>query len=96
MEARGKGFRAAAEVHAGAYGARLQEESLFPNRTLSLKRVDWNLNGERNPQNRGVSKYKRISWDEAIDIIASEIKRIIKTYGPYAILAQGRATARRK
>jgi trimethylamine-N-oxide reductase (cytochrome c) len=58
--------------------------------------VDWNLNGERNPQNRGVSKYKRISWDEAIDIIASEIKRIIKTYGPYAILAQGRATARRK
>ncbi len=53
-----------------------------------LKRVDWDPNGERNPQNRGNSKYKRISWDEATDIIASEIKRVIKKYGPTAILSQ--------
>ena len=26
-----------------------------------LKRVDWDPNGERNPQNRGVSGYERIS-----------------------------------
>ncbi len=31
----------------------------------------------------------RISWDEAIDIIAAEITRIHKEYGPLAILAQG-------
>ncbi|MBN1188177.1 MAG: hypothetical protein JXA46_00340, partial [Dehalococcoidales bacterium] len=30
-----------------------------------LKRVDWDPKGERNPQNRGKSKYVRISWDEA-------------------------------
>jgi anaerobic selenocysteine-containing dehydrogenase len=60
-----------------------------PNRILyPLKRVDWDPNGERNPQNRGKSKYVRISWDEATEIIASEIKRIHKEYGPSAILSQ--------
>ena len=47
-----------------------------PNRILyPLKRVDWDPDGERNPQNRGKSGYVRISWDEALDIIAREIKR---------------------
>ena len=60
-----------------------------PNRIkYPLIRVDWNPNGDRNPQNRGKSKYKRISWDEATDIIASELKRVNKQYGPYAVLAQ--------
>ena len=31
----------------------------------------------------------RISWDEAADLIADEIKRIHKEYGPLAILVQG-------
>ena len=38
-----------------------------------LKRVDWDPNGERNPQNRGKSRFVRISWDEATDIIAKEL-----------------------
>ena len=54
-----------------------------------MKRVDWDPKGERNPQNRGKSKYVRISWDEATDLIAGEIKRIHKKYGPLAILVQG-------
>ena len=53
-----------------------------------MKRVDFDPNGERNPQNRGKSKYVRISWDEALDIIASEMKRIKEKYGPTAILYQ--------
>jgi len=53
-----------------------------------LKRVDWDIDGERNTQNRGKSKYMRISWDEATEIIASEIKRVSVNYGPLAILAQ--------
>jgi trimethylamine-N-oxide reductase (cytochrome c) len=61
-----------------------------PNRVkYPLKRVDWDPNGERNPQNRGKSKYVRISWEEAADIIASEIKRVQEKYGPYAILIMG-------
>ena len=60
-----------------------------PNRILyPLKRVDWDPHGERNPQNRGKSKYERISWDEATRIIVKEIERIHKQYGPLAILQQ--------
>jgi len=50
-----------------------------------MKRVDFDPNGERNPQNRGKSGYVRISWDEAATIVAGEIKRITETYGGHAI-----------
>ena len=60
-----------------------------PNRIpYPLKRVDWDPNGERNTQNRGTPKYARISWDEACDLIAAEIKRIQEEAGPFSILAQ--------
>lgn len=61
-----------------------------PNRILyPLKRVDWDPDGERNPQNRGKSKFERISWDEAATIVADEINRIHEEYGPFSILLQG-------
>ena len=53
-----------------------------------MKRIDWDPNGERNPQNRGTSGYVRISWDEAAQLVASEIKRIHDTYGPNSILCE--------
>jgi trimethylamine-N-oxide reductase (cytochrome c) len=63
-----------------------------------LKRVDWEPGGDpskTNIQNRGKSKFKRISWDEAAAIVATEINRIAQTYGPEAIgntdLQQGNA-----
>ncbi|MBA7612951.1 Pyrogallol hydroxytransferase large subunit [subsurface metagenome] len=66
-----------------------KKRAFSPNRIkYPLKRVDWDPNGERHPENRGKSKFKRISWDEATEIIASEIKRVHQEYGPYAILAQ--------
>lgn len=57
-----------------------------------LKRVDWEPGGNPakvNPQNRGKSKFVRISWDEACDIIADEIKRVRSAYGENAVLAVG-------
>ena len=42
----------------------------------------------KNLQNRGKSKYVRISWDESTDIIVRELKRIKKQYGPEAVLSQ--------
>ncbi len=67
-----------------------KKRTYSPNRIkYPLKRVDCDPKGDRNTQNRGKSKYVRISWDEATDLITSEIKRIIKTYGPLGILAQG-------
>ena len=58
-----------------------------------MKRVDWDPNGERNVQNRGKSEFERISWDEAMDIIASECLRIKEQYGPEAIIT-GQGTGR--
>lgn len=49
------------------------------------KRKSFNLNGERHPELRGKDEYVRISWDEALNIITEEIKRIRETYGPAAI-----------
>jgi len=53
-----------------------------------LKRVDFDHKGERNIENRGKSGYVRVSWDEALEIVVSEIKRVIDKYGPYAIFSQ--------
>ncbi|MEM2465318.1 MAG: molybdopterin-dependent oxidoreductase [Candidatus Bathyarchaeia archaeon] len=54
-----------------------------------LKRVDWSPDNP-NPQNRGRSGFVRISWDEAIDIIAKMVKRIKEKYGDCTpILVQG-------
>jgi len=61
-----------------------------------MKRVDFDVSGApgstgphgRNVQNRGASKYERISWDEALDIVVGEMLRVKETYGPTAIYSQ--------
>jgi trimethylamine-N-oxide reductase (cytochrome c) len=89
MEARGKVFEASMKTLIPPFTLAYKNRIDSPNRVLyPLKRVDWDPNGERNPQNRGTSKYVRISWDEAADLIASEIKRIEKEYGLGAVLLQ--------
>lgn len=86
----GKDYRPLFKSVPGPFSLAYKKRTFSPNRIkYPLKRVDWDPNGERNPQNRGKSKYKRISWDEASDILASEVKRIHKDYSPLAILVQG-------
>ena len=76
IRARGKSFtpwrRATVNPHALTLKSMVYSDKrlLYP-----MKRVDFDPNGERNPQNRGISGYERISWDEALDIVANEIKR---------------------
>jgi len=47
-----------------------------------MKRVDFDPSGSRNTQNRGKSGFIRITWDEALDLVANEFRRIKDTYGP--------------
>lgn len=90
IEARGKTLPAPDKTSCGPFGITWKKSIFSPNRILyPIKRVDWDPDGERHPETRGISGYERISWDEALDYIEREIRRIIKTYGPYAIYAQG-------
>lgn len=74
----------------GTFSLAYKKRALSTNRIkYPLLRVDFDPNGERHPENRGKSKYRRISWDEATTLVANEIRRMHKTYGPLSILVQG-------
>ncbi|MBP1706525.1 MAG: molybdopterin oxidoreductase [Chloroflexi bacterium] len=89
IEARGQEFEPTMKSLIPPYSLAYRKRVYSPNRILyPLKRVDWDPDGERHPENRGKSGYVRISWDEALDIVIKEIKRIQKQYTSYAILAQ--------
>ena len=89
IEARGKTFEPPVRGIIGPIGLTYKKRVYSKNRVrYPLKRVDWDSNGDRNPQNRGKSGYVRISWDEAAELVAAELKRMGKTYGPEAVLSQ--------
>ncbi len=50
-----------------------------------MKRKNWAPGGGKK-ELRGKDEWVRISWDEALDIVASEVKRIREKYGKEAIL----------
>ena len=88
IEARGKKFVPPRKGTVSPFGYSLKSTVYSPDRILyPLKRVDFDPHGERYPENRGVSGYERISWDEALDLVASEIKRVKKEHGPGSILS---------
>ncbi len=56
-----------------------------------LLREDWNPDDPK-PDKRGITGYRRISWEEAIDIVVSMIKKIHARYGtmePILVQADG-------
>lgn len=90
LKARGKEFHSGTRTLIPPLSIAYKRRAYSPNRVpYPLKRVDWNPDGERNTQNRGISKYERISWDEAAKICAKEIKRIVEKYGSTAVYCQG-------
>lgn len=87
ISARGKTFKPYLDGMLPPFSIAYKKRAYSPNRVkYPLKRVDWDPSGNRNPQNRGTSKYVRITWDEASTIIANEIQRILNTYGNNAIM----------
>ncbi len=88
IEARGRTFSPARKTTLAPYSLALRSMIYSPQRLLKpLKRVDFDPQGERNCHKRGESGYEEISWDEALDIVAGEIKRIKREYGPAAIMS---------
>jgi trimethylamine-N-oxide reductase (cytochrome c) len=93
VEKDGKKFspdlRATPNYFALAYKTRVYSKNRVQ---YPLKRVDWEPGGDPakiNAQNRGKSKFVRISWDEAIDIIEAELRRVIDKYGAFTVLCIG-------
>jgi len=91
IRARGKVFEPGMKTLLPPFSLAYKKRVYSPNRILyPLKRVDWDPHGDRNPRNRGKSKFKRISWEEASTLIAEEIQRVKAQYGPCAVLAMSR------
>ncbi len=85
--ARGKSFTPPRRTTVSPHTLVFKSMIYSPDRILyPLKRVDFDPNGNRNCQNRGISGYVRISWGEALDIVAGEIKRVKRDHGPGAIM----------
>ncbi|MCP5001729.1 MAG: molybdopterin-dependent oxidoreductase [Hyphomicrobiales bacterium] len=86
IEARGRQFTPPRRTTLAPHGLASKSLIYSKKRLLHpLKRIDFDPTGERNPQNRGTSGYERISWDEALDLAAGEIKRINREHGHGAI-----------
>ena len=86
IEARGLKFTPPRKTTLAPHGQNSRSIIYSPDRLLyPMKRVDFDPKGERNPQNRGKSGYVRITWDEALDLVASEIKRVKHDHGPGAM-----------
>ncbi|MDR0514164.1 MAG: molybdopterin-dependent oxidoreductase [Coriobacteriaceae bacterium] len=56
-----------------------------------MKRKGWKPGGGANSNGhlRGTDEWERISWDEALDYIASEMRCIYEGYGPRAVFHNG-------
>src|SRR3990172_11919183 len=86
ITARGRKFTPQRKTTVAAHTLAWKSMVYSPDRLLHpMRRVDFDPNGERNPQNRGKSDYVRISWEEALDTIAAEIRRAKMEHGPGAI-----------
>ncbi len=89
IDARGSTFKPPRKVALPAYSLTERIRAYSEDRIkYPMVRVDFNPKGERNPQNRGKSGYRRASWDEALDLVAAEMKRIRAKYGPSAIMSR--------
>ncbi|MDR1797460.1 MAG: molybdopterin-dependent oxidoreductase [Clostridiales Family XIII bacterium] len=98
INARGRNFkpprRTTCNVFTTGYKSLVHSDKrlLYP-----LKRIGFDVNGERNEEERGTPRpggepnypgYERISWEEALDTVANEIVRLKREYGPGAIIAE--------
>ncbi len=86
ITAHGKKFTPPKRATVSPYAMGWKSLVYSPDRVLyPMKRVDFDVRGDRHPENRGSSGYERISWDEALDIVSEEIIRVRQDHGPGAV-----------
>lgn len=77
------------QIRACARGRSQQHQCFGADRLkYPMKRKNWEPGGGKK-ELRGRDEWERISWDEALDLIATELKRLYDTYGPESILECG-------
>src|SRR5690606_3137194 len=77
------------QIRACARGRSQQHQCVGADRLkYPMKRKNWEPGGGKK-ELRGRDEWERISWDEALDLIATELKRLYDTYGPESILECG-------
>jgi anaerobic selenocysteine-containing dehydrogenase len=88
IEAKGKKFSDPRKTTINTFNIAERTRVYSENRIkYPMKRKNFDPNGERHPELRGKDEYERITWDEALDLVTSEIKRVQGTYGKAAITA---------
>jgi trimethylamine-N-oxide reductase (cytochrome c) len=87
IKAGGKTFTPRPKTNMATYDQGYRRIVYSPTRVkYPLKRVGYAPGGKSSVDNRGKGEFVRITWDEAFDIMASELKRVKETYGNAAIL----------
>jgi len=88
IDARGRSFTSPRRTTLSPHAVAQRSMVYSPKRILTpLKRTDFDPKGARNIQNRGVSGYEPISWEEALDIVTDEVVRVKREVGPAGILS---------
>jgi molybdopterin guanine dinucleotide-containing S/N-oxide reductase-like protein len=89
IQARGRTFVPPRKVCLSGFTLTERVRAYSENRIqYPLIREDFDPDGERHPENRGKSGYRRATWDEALNLITSEMNRIRAKYGPSAIMSR--------
>src|SRR3972149_8642576 len=86
IEARGKVFESPLRAGIPPFSLSCRRRVHSPLRLqYPMKRAGFEPGGKSGIENRGRGEFVRISWDEALDILINELKRIKETYGNSAI-----------
>jgi molybdopterin guanine dinucleotide-containing S/N-oxide reductase-like protein len=87
IEARGRKFTPPRKTTVSLVGIQEKDRTYAYDRLkYPLIREDFDVN-DRKTENRGKSGYRRATWEEALNLVASETKRIQGTYGREALTA---------
>jgi molybdopterin guanine dinucleotide-containing S/N-oxide reductase-like protein len=87
IEVGNRTFKPPAKVSVAPYSLSSRRKIYNPMRLkYPMKRKGFKPGGRSSPANRGKGEFVRISWEEAIETVATETKRTREIYGPAALL----------